>query len=949
MIRKSLATGAFSALIGASLVVAAPAQAASAIVLDSNGETGKFGAVVAQTFTLKANGNADFLASNATQLRVEVVNNTGVAASGFAINGATLDGDNTVDAGSDNTANVIELFGGGQTADAIASTVGAKAVFGLGVTTAEQVGATSLGGASAMTSPFTFSFKATAEGTFAVTVFADSDNDGVKDADELASPTRTVSFIPLSKVAATIAVTSPVEADTTVAGTFTLDGIDGSQVNVQTVGVFIESTTDATFGSDGSGDANNALVIPGATGAAAAGSVTYDATNDRFAFATAALDTANTGLADALVKATVLKVHVLHDAVGATSPGSGDTVHNVSVTVASRASGSLLADTVDSTTTETISAAASATSDVQTNSAFAVKAVLKDTATVPAAIAGATVTAKITTNAGLDADETLTIEGVTYDADSELPGYVSGATTVAKLNITTNSAGEAIVNIDPAGLVATNTVTVEFAYENRTATITATLEDSVYKAHLEGAVGTVTTVDSSAAVLQFIVSDQYNGTPASGEYRVYSDFVSSGQATTAATAATESYAEVVNGRASLSITDNGVGAGNNVYDIYLGEIALGGGYASSLQVLDAFPVQVVTALAVPANITEASATLTSGVYTETLATGTSGKDSDLNLEAQSNHDSRTDVVAAPAITSGAGGVTISGTVTASDNTVIDNQVVTITGPAGMMFKETIAAVDGDGSGGAPIAAQARYSVGSITVVTDDSGAYSVTAYSNNAGKATVTMVAGSVSQTLVLDAFAQAATDTGATLTLNAPASILPGRTLTVTGSLVDKFGNPVAANGTGEDFILTYTGPGYRNNAPTAVSADGTFTWSILLGTNDSGTATFTAAYDLDEDGDYTDTGDIVVTKSVIIGAAATTQKVNAGSFKGYVAVYAKGYEGHRLSAKVGKDWVIVPSIPAAANDLYRYVEFTGAGVDVAVRIYIDRVLVDTINLTTK
>ena len=75
----------------------------------------------------------------------------------------------------------------------------------------------------------------------------------------------------------------------------------------------------------------------------------------------------------------------------------------------------------------------------------------------------------------------------------------------------------------------------------------------------------------------------------------------------------------------------------------------------------------------------------------------------------------------------------------------------------------------------------------------------------------------------------------------------------------------------------------------------------------------------------------------------------MNAGSFKGYVAVYAKGYEGHRLSAKVGKDWVIVPSIPAATNDLYRHVEFTGAGVDVAVRIYIDRVLVDTINLTTK
>ena len=54
-------------------------------------------------------------------------------------------------------------------------------------------------------------------------------------------------------------------------------------------------------------------------------------------------------------------------------------------------------------------------------------------------------------------------------------------------------------------------------------------------------------------------------------------------------------------------------------------------------------------------------------------------------------------------------------------------------------------------------------------------------------------------------------------------------------------------------------------------------------------------------------------------------------------------------ISARVGNDWIIVLSIPAATNDRYRHVEFTGAGVDVAVRIYIDRVLVDTINLTTK
>ena len=80
-----------------------------------------------------------------------------------------------------------------------------------------------------------------------------------------------------------------------------------------------------------------------------------------------------------------------------------------------------------------------------------------------------------------------------------------------------------------------------------------------------------------------------------------------------------------------------------------------------------------------------------------------------------------------------------------------------------------------------------------------------------------------------------------------------------------------------------------------------------------------------------------------------ASGQKVNAGSFKGYVALYALGYEGQRMSAKVGNDWVIVPSIPAATNGLYRAVEFVGAGVEISVRIYIDCILLTTIPLLTK
>jgi hypothetical protein len=87
-----------------------------------------------------------------------------------------------------------------------------------------------------------------------------------------------------------------------------------------------------------------------------------------------------------------------------------------------------------------------------------------------------------------------------------------------------------------------------------------------------------------------------------------------------------------------------------------------------------------------------------------------------------------------------------------------------------------------------------------------------------------------------------------------------------------------------------------------------------------------------------------VLATKAV--SSAAAEQKLNAGSFKGFVAIYAKGYEGKRLSAKVGRDWVVVPSL---ASGFERVVEFTGAGVELGVKIYIDRVFVDTISLITK
>ena len=101
--------------------------------------------------------------------------------------------------------------------------------------------------------------------------------------------------------------------------------------------------------------------------------------------------------------------------------------------------------------------------------------------------------------------------------------------------------------------------------------------------------------------------------------------------------------------------------------------------------------------------------------------------------------------------------------------------------------------------------------------------------------------------------------------------------------------------------------------------------------------------------EGNITHQGAFEVLGAALEESTQTGAKVNAGSFKGYVALYALGHEGKRLSAKVGNDWVIVPEIPAASNNLYRLVEFVGPGVDISVRIYIDRVLIQTINLTTR
>ena len=73
----------------------------------------------------------------------------------------------------------------------------------------------------------------------------------------------------------------------------------------------------------------------------------------------------------------------------------------------------------------------------------------------------------------------------------------------------------------------------------------------------------------------------------------------------------------------------------------------------------------------------------------------------------------------------------------------------------------------------------------------------------------------------------------------------------------------------------------------------------------------------------------------------------VNAGTFKGIVAIYARGFEGRRLSAKVGEDWVIVDALNARyvrVIERVRWIDYR-----LSVRIFIDRRLVRTVYLSTR
>jgi hypothetical protein len=719
--------------------------------------------------------------------------------------------------------------------------------------------------------------------SFAVTVqsWLDFDGDNIVDDGEAKSAVQTVGFKKASEVTTSVDLTQPIQGDTTATASFKFTNLNNEQLSASSItelGIYAtDSNGVALAGISSNGNVIDSLGGTGET------ELAWNATTGVFEGVT--------GSFTALTKTGSVKAQVVFENGNAdnaavdTATTLGDAVSKAATV---RKVALFTASTVRSGTTglndkSTVNSGGSNTEGVLRNGSFVIQAKATDADGV--AVANSPVTVTITTNATLSGTAgsvvSLAVNGTTYTDNTKLPGY---STTVAKIATTTDATGVAKVTLQSTGYTGSETITAAFATENFSDSLTVVSKAESLTGYI---VDDRSNVGASSANLeQSILSggnivanvalrNQFGGAPAN-DYDAIIEYTANttARATTAVTAGTGAYTAIVDGKATLTLADNGAGVGVDTYTVKYGKRQSSGGY-SATTTIDVINVNVVASTTAGV-ITFDGSNASSGAYDATVTTQwnvTATKSLSLSDDF-GNFDARAVLGTSPAQSNGA---TLSGSVKTISAVAIKGAPVTFTG-AGLLFKVRGVHV---------------YGLGSLTVNTGATGNYDVEVYSNKSGKQTVTVASGSATKTAVVT-FAAAAATTGTTLTVAAPATIVPGKTLTITGKLVDKYGNAVATNSSVADFKVAYTGPGFVvATLPTETDADGAFSVSVLLGAADSGTATLTATYGGSKGAyDSTVTGttaDIVKTASVIIGTAAAakaTAGVSGGTGKFNVSV---------------------------------------------------------------
>jgi len=472
--------------------------------------------------------------------------------------------------------------------------------------------------------------------------------------------------------------------------------------------------------------------------------------------------------------------------------------------------------------------------------------------------------------------------GRTVVASGVAAGFkVNGADSTALVLTDANGVAKFTIS-KTAATVAGNTGDIQFIAENKTADAEAAAIRLTWVAasySLKDLNGTGSAVDGTRSInaggslaINAIYSDQWRVAAPAATYRL--QVQNSGRTTSPQSATYTSFP------AAFTVVDNATGVGSTITTVMTPQRLIAGVWTNQ------------TATTVTTNVLNQSDAVTGAQVTLTGAISEE-RTADIAQKTTVAEDMRVKQGAATTYTAAALGVAAYNDAEATVSGVVGHAVtsvarpfatVTVSGDSSLLFR------NGEVS-----------SFGSITVVAGANGAFSVDVFSNKAtAAAEVTITSGTASAKTRV-AFRAARAEAGKQLTLTVPPTSLAGATVRVSAKLVDAWGNPVAstqaAGGTSPSSVrvgVTYTGPGVIvGNLPDRTDANGDLSFTVLIGSNDLGTATATVSYASDASfSGLVPTGHTRTTKqgTLVIGNNAPapafwTSKKSDGTVK----VYAK------------------------------------------------------------
>jgi hypothetical protein len=552
-------------------------------------------------------------------------------------------------------------------------------------------------------------------------------------------------------------------------------------------------------------------------------------------------------------------------------------------------------------------------------------------------VAAVQVTSSVTTSTGLSVGAGIPVSiAVTETSTGIVTVNGTTVTTSKTINTTTDANGQVVISVTNSSGLATQTVALAVSSQGFSDTDTLTWAAAAY-ALTDSNDNDATGVDErntttgGSVVFNLRLADQWGAAPA-GEFRVKSVGTGGRYVFT-------EYAAMSNGSLNLTLTDNPVDATDStgIVTFATQQKNAAGSWVT--------PDGTAPLVALKAN----GAGELDGDAININVRGTSGTTVSLNADAVS----AADLSAASTVTALVAADTRDAGVSANDVSLETGDVTaTITGTikdkfTGVAQKGSVVTISGNQA--ILFSNGVEESFGSFSMIASATGTFSVNAFSNSGLTDSVVTVTSNGASSTVKVSFTGSGSGSGNTFTITAPASAMPGTTFQVKGKLADSYGNGVTV--AAPDIKVTYTGPGLVvGTLPTATDAFGEFVFSVLLGSNDSGSAVITASYDQGSDDDFTGTAagdlDIVVSKTVVIGVSSDT-KVNVGTFSGKLVVYALNAAGSEVSYRIAGKWVtqVVTSDP-----LQRYDRVVGAtGKTIKVDIYVDGVLKLAKSVVTK